>query len=252
MTVIWLHKVRDRTPSLILYSVLDAMFYIHHPDNKMFCLTCPSLLWFTLFTVILIPSFCIAGKLHADLLPARTDWTGGPASPTDDGGAVAAIISALRHQSTRRRVCGRTILDRDPTSGILLSLYGWQRGKDRDWEIRNQIRSSLLLTQSAANTVKLVLKDCPIGHKNVVSQDMWSWVVGSIWLNCRDLLLENVVLQDWWSLIAVVSQGRFHCINDILWVPVHSWGVYFLNLLPRPCLAKYYWLNMFPKSEFKG
>ncbi len=60
-------------------------------------------------------------------------------------------------------------------------------------------------------TVEPVLKDHPIGHKNVVCQDRWSLVTGSVILKCRSCQ-KCVVFQDRWSLIPVVSQDRFHCI----------------------------------------
>ncbi len=60
------------------------------------------------------------------------------------------------------------------------------------------------------NKVKYVLKDHPIGHKNVVCQDRWSLVTGSVILKCRSLCQKCVVCQGRWSLMAVVSQDRFH------------------------------------------
>ncbi len=44
-----------------------------------------------------------------------------------------------------------------------------------------------LVPQSNISTVKPVLKDHPIGHKNVVCQDRWSLVTGSVTgiLKCR-------------------------------------------------------------------
>ncbi len=68
------------------------------------------------------------------------------------------------------------------------------------------------------STVEPVLKDHPIGHKNVVCQDRWSLVTGSVILKCRPFCQKYVVCQDRWSLMAVVSQDRFHCIHVvILW-----------------------------------
>ncbi len=61
-------------------------------------------------------------------------------------------------------------------------------------------------------TVVSVLKDHPIGHKNVVCQDRWSLVTGSEILKCRSFCRKCVVCQDRWSLMAVVFQERFHCI----------------------------------------
>ncbi len=65
--------------------------------------------------------------------------------------------------------------------------------------------------QSFTNTVEPALKDHPIGHKNMVSQDRWSLVTGSVALKCGTFCQEYVVLQGRWSLIAVVFQDRFHC-----------------------------------------
>ncbi len=46
-----------------------------------------------------------------------------------------------------------------------------------------------------------VLKDWPIGHKNVVSQDRWSLVTGSIILKCWLFCQEYVVFQDMFTII---------------------------------------------------
>ncbi len=61
-------------------------------------------------------------------------------------------------------------------------------------------------------TVEPVFKDHPNGHKNVVCQDRWSLVTGSVVLKCRFFWRKCMVCQDRWSLMAVVSQDRFHCI----------------------------------------
>ncbi len=61
-------------------------------------------------------------------------------------------------------------------------------------------------------TVEPFLKDCPIGHKNMVSQDRWSLVTGSVALKYGTFCHEYVVFQDSWSLMSVVSQDRFHCM----------------------------------------
>ncbi len=61
-------------------------------------------------------------------------------------------------------------------------------------------------------TIEPVLKDHPIGHKNVVCQDRWSLVTGSVILNCRSFCQKCVVCQDRWFLLAVVSQDWFYCI----------------------------------------
>ncbi len=60
-------------------------------------------------------------------------------------------------------------------------------------------------------TVESVLKDHPIGHKNVVCQARWSLVTGSFVLKCRSFCQSCVVCRDRWSLMAVVPQDRFHC-----------------------------------------
>ncbi len=60
-------------------------------------------------------------------------------------------------------------------------------------------------------TVEPVLKDHPICHTNVVSQNRWSLVTGSVTLKCRTCCQEYLVFQDRWSLMAVVLQDRFHC-----------------------------------------
>ncbi len=62
--------------------------------------------------------------------------------------------------------------------------------------------------QTKQNTVEPVLKDNPIEHTNVVSQDSWPII-----LKCRTFCEEQVVFQDRWSLMAVFSQDRFHCIR---------------------------------------
>ncbi len=49
------------------------------------------------------------------------------------------------------------------------------------------------------NTVESVLKDHPFDHKNVVSQDRWSRVTGSVVLKCWPFCQKCVVFQDRWS-----------------------------------------------------
>ena len=51
------------------------------------------------------------------------------------------------------------------------------------------------------------------GHKIVVSQDRWSLVTGSITLKCRNFCQGYLVFEDRLSLMAVVSQDRFHCTS---------------------------------------
>ncbi len=50
------------------------------------------------------------------------------------------------------------------------------------------------------STVEAVLKRHPIGHQNVVCQDRWSLVTGSVTLKCRSFCQKCVVCQDRWSL----------------------------------------------------
>ncbi len=59
-------------------------------------------------------------------------------------------------------------------------------------------------------TVESAMKDRPIGHKNMVSQDRWSLVTGSVALKCGTFCPEYmyVVLADKWSLMAVVSHNQ--------------------------------------------
>ncbi len=66
-------------------------------------------------------------------------------------------------------------------------------------------------------TVEPVLKDWPNGHTNVVFQDRWSLVTGSVVLKCRIFCLEYLVFVDRWSVIGVVSQDRLHCTLNSLW-----------------------------------
>ncbi len=59
-------------------------------------------------------------------------------------------------------------------------------------------------------TVEPVLKDCPTGHKNVVSQERWSlwWQVQLYWhVGPSD---KNMWSFKTGGLMAVVSQDRFH------------------------------------------
>ncbi len=84
------------------------------------------------------------------------------------------------------------------------------------------------LTSPMENTVEPVWKDHPIGHKNVVRQDRWSLVTGSVVLKCGSFCQKCVVCQDRWSLMAVVSQDRFHCIQ--LLCIIHK---YYSIILPK-------------------
>ncbi len=79
-------------------------------------------------------------------------------------------------------------------SCIICTIVGWRMlGKHKEY------------------TEEPVLKDRPVDHKNIVCQDRWSLVTGSVALKCNTFCQEYVVLQDR-SLMAVVSQDRFHCI----------------------------------------
>ncbi len=64
-------------------------------------------------------------------------------------------------------------------------------------------------------TVEPALKDHPIGHKNVVCQERWSLVTGSVILKCRSSCWKCVVWQDRWFVMAVVSQDRLHCTRHL-------------------------------------
>ena len=66
-------------------------------------------------------------------------------------------------------------------------------------------------TQTIADTVEPVLEDRPIGHKNVVSQDRWSLVTGSVAMKYRTLCQEYMVFQDRWSLMAVICLYTLYC-----------------------------------------
>ena len=59
-------------------------------------------------------------------------------------------------------------------------------------------------------TAEPVLKDHPIGHTNVVSQDRWSLVTGSVTMKCGSFYQEYLIFQDRRSVTAEVSQNRFH------------------------------------------
>ncbi len=81
------------------------------------------------------------------------------------------------------------------------------------------IKRKRLNTEYTTNTAKvwiqwnLVLKDHRMSHTNVVSEDRWPLMIGSITLKYRTFRHEEyLVSQDRWSFMAVVSQDRFHCI----------------------------------------
>ncbi len=64
-------------------------------------------------------------------------------------------------------------------------------------------------------TFQPIMKDHPVGHKNTISQDRWSLVTGSVILKCGSFCQNCAVFQDTWSLMAVVSHERFHCIAHL-------------------------------------
>ncbi len=63
-------------------------------------------------------------------------------------------------------------------------------------------------------TEEPVLKDHPIGHENVVSQDKWSLVTGSATLKCVTFCQEYLVSQDKFYCIKVIS--RYNCCKNKL------------------------------------
>ncbi len=66
------------------------------------------------------------------------------------------------------------------------------------------------LFQELTGIVEPVLKDHLNDHKNILSRQL---VTGSLTLKCRTFCQKLVVLQDRWSLMAVVFQDRFHSTN---------------------------------------
>ncbi len=64
----------------------------------------------------------------------------------------------------------------------------------------------MLYVSVLGHAVETVLKGCPIGHENMVSQDRWFLVAGSVAFEIQGLPGIYVVLQDRWSLMALVSQ----------------------------------------------
>ncbi len=67
-------------------------------------------------------------------------------------------------------------------------------------------------------TVEPVLKDHPIGHKIMATQDRWSLGTSSFTLKCVTFCQTVVVLPDRWSLMAVVCEDRFHCTHMAFWI----------------------------------
>ncbi len=56
------------------------------------------------------------------------------------------------------------------------------------------------------STVEPVLKDQPFGEKNMLSQDRWSLVTGSVVLKCWSFCKKCVVFQDRWSHFSGLSR----------------------------------------------
>ncbi len=79
------------------------------------------------------------------------------------------------------------------------------------------------------NAVEPVLKDHPIGHKNVVSQDRWPLVTGSITLKCGTFCQEYLVFKDRWSFMVLVSQDRFYC-NVIFVYKTYKTKIYIYSI----------------------
>ena len=74
------------------------------------------------------------------------------------------------------------------------------------------------------------LERLPHWPQTIVSQDRWSLVTHAFTLKSRTFCQKLVVLRDRWSLMAVVSQDRFHCILSI---PLYTHGTrnYYLILV---------------------
>ncbi len=108
-------------------------------------------------------------------------------------------------------------------------------------------------------TVELVLKDHPVVHKNVVCQDRWSLVTGSVILNCRSFCQKCMVCHCVPWQWAVVSQDRFHCtctdtvepllkecpighktvVSQDRWSLVTGWSLYGPSVRETTCLQKW-------------
>ncbi len=84
------------------------------------------------------------------------------------------------------------------------------------WSPSSTVEYLVALGEAVICTVEPVLKDRPIGHKYVVSQDRWSLVTGSVFLKCMTFCLEYLVFQDRWSLTAGVSEDSFNCSDCIM------------------------------------
>ncbi len=71
-----------------------------------------------------------------------------------------------------------------------------------------------IVADTRENTVEPVLKYCPTDHNNMVSYGPNG--NRSVTLKFGTFCQNYAVLQDRWSLTAVVSQDRFHCKHSRL------------------------------------
>ena len=79
--------------------------------------------------------------------------------------------------------------------------------------ILSQVR--IWLTADLFTTVEPVLKSHRIGHSNIVSQDRWSLVTGSITLKYRTC--QEYLVFKTGGVMAVVSQDRFSLSVKLIW-----------------------------------
>ncbi len=73
------------------------------------------------------------------------------------------------------------------------------------------------MVNDCTNTVEPVLKDRPIAHTNVVSQDRWSCVTGSVRLRCGNFCQKYLVFQDRWSHGGSGVRTVFTYIHHMIW-----------------------------------
>ncbi len=86
------------------------------------------------------------------------------------------------------------------------------------------------------------LERVPHWAQKMVSQDRWPLMTDSFTLKCRTFCQKLVVLQDRWSLIAVVSQDRFHCMFNILHdesliIVIHTGRLSMITLTYNSCVV---------------
>ncbi len=82
---------------------------------------------------------------------------------------------------------------------------------NRDAQNKSCLLNSSHVT-TLCDTVEQLLKDHPIGHKNIAAQDRWPLVTDSLTLKCRTFCRKPMVIQDRQSVMTAVSQNSFHCI----------------------------------------